>query len=90
MRKSPFTLNTIRNMKRTIINALLLTTATLFFCVSLNLYINSKENLCRANDTYSTIALMELYGDIDVQGNLVEDLSGNYAGICSLWCTIMT
>lgn len=80
MRKSLFMLYAIRDRKRTITNILLLTTTTLFFCASLNLYINSKENLDRANDTYSTIAVMELYGDIDVQGNLVEDLSGNYAG----------
>lgn len=45
---------------------------TAFFCMSLNLYQNSRENIRHADETYSTIAVMELYGNIDQQGNLVN------------------
>jgi len=53
---------------------------TAFFCMSLNLYYNSVENLKKVNETYSTIALMELYGDIDSNGSLVTDFGGDYVG----------
>lgn len=58
----------------------LIAVTTMFFCMSLNLYCNSVENLGKVNETYSTVALMELYGDIDSDGNLVADLGGDYVG----------
>ena len=49
-----------RNLKRTLLNILLLTAAIAFFVMSLNLYQNSVQNLRNAEEAYSTIAVMEL------------------------------
>ena len=48
---------------RTVLYILVLVLLTAFFCTSLNLYMDSQHNLQLANDTYTTIAIMELYAD---------------------------
>ena len=55
---------------RTVLYILVLILLTAFFCTSLNLYMDSRHNLQLANDTYTTIAVMELYADVDSRGNL--------------------
>ena len=45
---------------------------TAFFCVSLNLYVNSRKNLQAADDAFTTIGVMELYADVDEYGNLLQ------------------
>lgn len=69
-----------RNLKRTLLNILLLTAAIAFFVMSMDLYINSIFNLKQAEDTYHTIAIMELYGSVDERGHLVEVNDDNYKG----------
>lgn len=69
-----------RGKRRTLLNILLLAAVTAFFVMSVNLYKNSAQNLERVNETYTTIAVMELHGDIDTHGNPVTDLGGDYAG----------
>ena len=61
-----------RGRKRTILNILLLSAAVAFFVMSANLYRNSVANLQEVEENYSTIALMELYGDVDSRGNLAD------------------
>ncbi len=62
----------VRNLNRTVLNCFLVIFVTAFFVVSLNLYANSVKNLEYADDTYSTIAIMELYGSVDPYGNLAD------------------
>ena len=71
-----------RKPTRVIIFILILMLLTAFFCVSLNLYANSMHNLKLADETYTTIAVMELYADVDNKGNIIEDITkaSNYAG----------
>ena len=71
-----------RKPTRVIIFILILVLLTAFFCVSLNLYVNSQYNIKLADDTYTTIAVMELYADVDSYGNVVKDFetAKNYAG----------
>ena len=71
-----------RKPARVIIFILILVLLTAFFCVSLNLYMNSQHNLRLADETYTTIAVMELYADVDSYGNVVKDFetAKNYAG----------
>ena len=69
-----------RNLKRTLLNILLLTAAIAFFVMSLNLYQNSVQNLRNAEEAYSTIAVMELYGDVNRKGNLASIEDKDYAG----------
>ncbi|MGN0799526.1 MAG: ABC transporter permease [Christensenellales bacterium] len=63
-------------------SVLLLALLTTFFSLSLNLYRNSRENIRLADETYSTIAVMELYADVDSRGNLLAEVGGveDYAG----------
>ena len=61
-----------RNSSRTWLNILLLAAAVAFFVMSLNLHQNSVRNIREAEDAYSTIAVMEIYGDVDQYGNLAE------------------
>lgn len=70
----------LKRSKKTIFYLLLLIVATAFFVTSLNLYHNSTSNLQKAEETYSTLAVTELYGDIDQYGNLVEENSQTHVG----------
>ena len=71
---------------RTVLYILVLVVLTAFFCTSLNLYMDSRHNLQLANDTYTTIAIMELYADVDSRGNIISDVTKaeDYAGYHAL------
>ncbi len=71
---------------RTVLYILVLVVLTAFFCTSLNLYMDSRHNLQLANDTYTTIAVMELYADVDSRGNIINDVTKaeDYAGYHAL------
>ena len=71
---------------RTVLCILVLVLLTAFFCTSLNLYMDSQHNLQLANDTYTTIAIMELYADVDSRGNIINDVTKaeDYAGYHAL------
>ena len=71
---------------RTVLYILVLVVLTAFFCTSLNLYMDSQHNLQLANDTYTTIAIMELYADVDSRGNIISDVTKaeDYAGYHAL------
>ena len=71
---------------RTVLYILVLVLLTAFFCTSLNLYMDSQHNLQLANDTYTTIAIMELYADVDSRGNIISDVTKaeDYAGYHAL------
>ena len=71
---------------RTVLYILVLVLLTAFFCTSLNLYMDSRHNLQLANDTYTTIAIMELYADVDSRGNIINDVTKaeDYAGYHAL------
>ena len=71
---------------RTVLCILVLILLTAFFCTSLNLYMDSRHNLQLANDTYTTIAVMELYADVDSRGNIINDVTKaeDYAGYHAL------
>ena len=73
-----------RNSSRTWLNILLLAAAVAFFVMSLNLHQNSVRNIQEAEDAYSTIAVMEIYGDIDEYGNLAEPYSPEHVGYKSV------
>ena len=73
-----------RNLKQTLLNILLLTATTAFFVMSLNLYSNSVYNLEQVDNTYSTIAVMELYGDVNKRGELTKPGSDNHKGYLSV------
>lgn len=68
-----------RNKKTTIYLCLLLV-LTAFFVTSVNLYYNSNGNLNVAEESFSTLAVTELYGDVDRYGNLVEKNSEEHIG----------
>ena len=71
---------------RTISYILMLVLLSAFFCMSLNLYTDSQYNLQLADNAYTTIAVMDLYADVDEFGNLIDDITtaDNYAGYCAL------
>ena len=73
-----------RGSRRTALYILLLTAVTAFFVMSVNLYRNSVANLAAVEENYSTIAVVELYGDVDSYGNLVEPYSEEHAGYKSV------
>ncbi len=73
-------LKQMKRSKKTILYLLLLTVAISFFVGSVNLYSNSTKNLEKAEETYSTLVVTELYGDIDRYGNLVEKNSEEHIG----------
>ena len=75
-----------RKPMRTVLCILVLVVLTAFFCTSLNLYMDSRHNLQLANDTYTTIAIMELYADVDSRGNIISDVATaeDYAGYHAL------
>ena len=69
-----------RSRGRTWLNILLLAAAVAFFVMSANLYKNSVRNLETAEDAFTTIALMELQGNIDQYGNLVAPGDDSFVG----------
>ncbi len=70
----------LKRSKKTIFYLLLLVVATAFFVASVNLYQNSITNLKKAEDTYSTLVVTELYGEIDKYGKIVERNSEEHVG----------
>ncbi len=77
-------LTQLKRSKKTILYLLLLVVATAFFAASVNLYQNSITNLEKAEDTYSTLVVTELYGEIDKYGNIVERNSEEHIGYRSV------
>ncbi len=77
-----FLLQTRRNAKRFSLQLALLAVVAAFFVVSINLYSNSTENLQTIENTYTTIATMEIYGYVNEAGKLVspgdEDCVGRH------------
>lgn len=73
-----------RGRTRTTLYILLLTAVTAFFVMSVNLYRISTQNLASLHDTYSTIAVMELMGDVNTFGELTEPGNENYLGYKSV------
>ena len=69
-----------RGTKKSLLYVLLLTAVTAFFVMSINLYRNSTANLQSAEETYTTIALMELYGEVNNKGELVEPFTEEHIG----------
>ena len=80
MRTVVFLRQLYRSSHRTLLNILLLNIVSAFFVMSLNLYQNSIQNIQTAEDTYSTIAVTELYADVDKYGNLISAGGDGYAG----------
>lgn len=70
----------LRGKKRLILNVLLLTVATAFFIMSLNLYQNSRDNLQKVEDNYITLGLPAIFGNVDRFGNLVSADDPDYKG----------
>ena len=75
-----FLQQTVRKKSRFVLNLALLCAVTVFFVVSLNLYANSMRNLQTVEDTYSTIATMEIYGDVNKEGDLVQPSAADRVG----------
>lgn len=73
-----------RGKKKTTLYILLLTAVTAFFVMSVNLYQNSVANLEAVEENYSTIAVMELYGDVNSYGELVDMNSEDHSGYKSV------
>ena len=67
-----FLKQTCRNTKRLVLQLLLLCAAVMFFIVSVNLFANSKQNLLAVENTYTSIATMEIYGYVNESGELVH------------------
>ncbi len=67
-----FLTQTRRGTKRLMLQLVLLCAVTAFFVVSLNLYSNSRQNLQAVENTYTTIATMEIYGYVNKAGELVH------------------
>ncbi len=75
-----FLKQTRRSTKRLVLQLVLLCVAVAFFVVSLNLYSNSMKNLQTVEDTYMTIATMEIYGDVNEVGELVKTSADDRVG----------
>ncbi len=73
-----------RSFRTLLTNGVILLVTTAFFVMSLNLYVSSVHNLKQAEDTYSTIAIMELQGDVDKWGKLADPADENYQGYLSV------
>ena len=70
----------LKRSKKTVVYLCLLAIATAFFVMSVNLYANSSGNLKVAEEAFSTLAVTELYGEVDKYGNLVERNSEEHIG----------
>lgn len=73
-------LEQLKRSRKTIFYILLLTVTAAFFVASANLYQSSSNNLQQVGENYSTLAVMELYGDVDKYGNLTEENIENHVG----------
>jgi len=69
-----------RGKGRSLLYILLLTAVAAFFVMSVNLYRNSQRNLQTVEENYSTLAVMELYGDVDKFGQLTSPNSPDCVG----------
>lgn len=70
----------IKRSKKTLLYLLLLFAATAFFVTSVNLYQNSIHNLKVSEETFSTLAVTEIYGEVDKYGELVKPNSEEHIG----------
>lgn len=70
----------MKRSKKTILYLLLLFAVTAFFVTSVNLYQNSIHNLKVSEETFSTLAVTEIYGEVDKYGELVEPNSEEHIG----------
>ena len=77
---------TQRGTKRLALQLILLCAAVAFFVVSLNLHHNSSGNLLTVENTYTTIATMEIYGDVNKMGELVHP--GDKACVGRHWLSV--
>ena len=75
-----FLKQTCRSTKRLVLQLVLLCTTVTFFVVSLNLYANSRQNLIAVESAYTTMATMEIYGDVNATGDLVNPSVEDYVG----------
>ena len=67
-----FLKQTLRSTNRLILQLVLLCAAVAFFVVSLNLCVNSMRNLQTVENSYTTIATMEIRGYVNKAGELVS------------------
>ena len=58
-------LKQMKRSKKTILYLLLLFAVTAFFATSVNLYQNSIHNLKVSEETFSTLAVTEIYGEVE-------------------------
>ena len=58
----------LKRSKKTVVYFWLLLIAATFFVTSMNLYRNSIRNLQTSESTFSTLAVTELYGEVDRYG----------------------
>jgi len=73
-------LDQLKRSKKTLVYLCLLLLTSAFFVTSVNLYHNSSGNLKVAEEAFSTLAVTELYGEVDRYGNLVERNSQEHIG----------
>ena len=73
-------LKQIKRSKKIILYLLLLFAVTAFFVTSVNLYQNSIHNLKVSEETFSTLVVTEIYGEVDKYGELVEPNSEEHIG----------
>lgn len=70
----------VKRSKKTVVYVCLLLISAAFFVSSMNLYQNSARNLRIAENTFSTLAVIELCGEVDKYGQLVERNSDEHIG----------
>ena len=70
----------LKRSKKTVVYFWLLLIAATFFVTRMNLYYNSTSNLQLSENTFSTLAVTELYGEVDRYGELVERNSDAHIG----------
>ena len=70
----------LKRSKKTVVYFWLLLIAATFFVTSMNLYYNSTSNLQLSENTFSTLAVTEMYGEVDRYGELVERNSDAHIG----------
>ena len=70
----------LKRSKKTVVYFWLLLIAATFFVTSMNLYYNSTSNLQLSENTFSTLAVTELCGEVDRYGELVERNSDAHIG----------
>ena len=75
-----FFVDQVKRSKKTVVYFCLLLVAAAFFVSSINLYQNSVRNLQISENVFSTLAVTELYGEVDQYGQLVERNSEEHIG----------